>query len=357
MKEVVVSMLRCPTCLHEKLDAEIFDAKEDRIVNGVLWCSSCGTWYPVEDELLELLPINLGYIDDRIQFEKKYKSRLNELNLRPFSDLQGPQPVSDELVKIKRKQQGHFDEYSTSGTQTYNEVENLPFWLAVDRLFIEHIQKEIERDKWLLEIGCAQGRSIFKLMDLGINIMTFDISKALARQALDRYRGGNYKSSAVFFCADGHKLPLNNSKLLDYVFVYGVLHHLPDPSLTCKEIARVLKPGGLYLGAENNRTFLRPIFELLHKLFPLWHEEAGEEPLMSREDLQKWFRGTGMDVTSQCCVYIFPGMVNWMGPENVYRVIKWTDAVLTQIPLLKDNGGLIWIRSEKQSQNKQVVNL
>ena len=99
MKEVVVSMLRCPTCLHEKLDAEIFDAKEDRIVNGVLWCSSCGTWYPVEDELLELLPINLGYIDDRIQFEKKYKSRLNELNLRPFSDLQGPQPVSDELVK------------------------------------------------------------------------------------------------------------------------------------------------------------------------------------------------------------------------------------------------------------------
>jgi len=347
MNEVVVSMLYCPTCFREKLELEIFEQEEERIINGVLWCPSCRLWYPIEDELLELLPINLGYLEDRKQFEKKYRRVLSKIQLPSISDLIEMLPADDRLISIKRKQQEHFDDYAVSGKQTYNEYENIPFWQAEDRLFIEFIQKEIEEGKWLLEIGCAQGRSTFKLMDLGINIIAFDISKGTVKQALQRYRSGKYNSKAVFFCADGHKLPFINN-LFDYVFVYGVLHHLPDPAVTCQEIARVLKPGGLYLGSENSRSVFRPIFDLLHNIFPLWYEEAGEEPLMSRRDLKKWFEGTGMEIKSRCSVYLFPGMVNWMSPKSAYQVIKWTDAVLTKIPVIKDNGGLIWIRSEKK---------
>ena len=45
----------------------------------------------------------------------------------------------------------------------------------------------------------------------------------------------------------------------DYVLIYGVLHHLPDAGFACREVARTLKPGGIYFGLENNETIFRKI--------------------------------------------------------------------------------------------------
>jgi ubiquinone/menaquinone biosynthesis C-methylase UbiE len=44
---------------------------------------------------------------------------------------------------------------------------------------------------------------------------------------------------------DAERLPYRDG-VLDAVFGFGVLHHLPDWREGVREIARVLKPGGIY---------------------------------------------------------------------------------------------------------------
>ena len=65
MLKALAPMLVCPTCL--KLDG-IFDAPrfyrgsicESHIrQNGVLICEDCHAWYPIEDDLLELMETSL----------------------------------------------------------------------------------------------------------------------------------------------------------------------------------------------------------------------------------------------------------------------------------------------------------
>ena len=54
---------------------------------------------------------------------------------------------------------------------------------------------------------------------------------------------------------DALRLPYR-AGVLDAVFGFGVLHHLPDWQGGLKEIARVLKPGGIYFLEE----FYPPIY-------------------------------------------------------------------------------------------------
>src|SRR5262249_42720873 len=157
---------------------------------------------------------------------------------------------------------------------------------AVDAVTFGDWRRAIRPGTRLIDIGCAQGRSTFKLMDLPIGIVAFDVSKALVRQAIARQRRGRHRARATFFVGDASVLPFVN-EVFDYVLVYGVLHHLPDPRATCQEISRVLRLGGTCFFCENNQTALRAAFEFVQRLRPLWYEEAGKHAQMSRQELQR----------------------------------------------------------------------
>src|SRR5262249_3086096 len=185
----------------------------------------------------------------------------------------------------------------------------MPFWRIVDSRTFRAWNSRIlgahgGRRKRLLDVGCAQGRCSLQIADPEVHVVGFDISKRLVRQAYLNL-GDEHRSSRDFLVADASEFPFQ-SESFDYSLVYGVLHHLPDPGAACHEIARILKPGGAYFGSENNRTILRSAFELLQKLFPLWHEEAGKEPLMSSRDLDRWFRGTGLRIGTSSTVFVPP---------------------------------------------------
>ena len=94
--------------------------------------------------------------------------------------------------------------------------------------------------------------------------------------------------------ADATRFPVRTASL-DYVLAYGVLHHVPDPPRVCREIDRVLRPGGLYLGSENGTSVFRGLFELLQRLRPQWYEEAGPEALFSARSFDAELLGDGHD--------------------------------------------------------------
>ena len=68
----------------------------------------------------------------------------------------------------------------------------------------------------------------------------------------------------MLYVGDAVRLPYRDG-VLDAVFGFGVLHHVPDWRAGLREIARVLKPGGLYCLEE----FYPPFYQnfLARRLF------------------------------------------------------------------------------------------
>lgn len=343
MRQTVVPLLRCAACQAGDLAHSDFELAEDGATqDGALYCQACGHWYPVEDGLLELLAGRLAYHEDRQRFWDRFDDRLTKLGLRPDAD-----QIDTNAAELQAAQQQHFDWYANNTTQTYGEYEQTSFWQAADELAFEPWREEIRSGSRVLDVGSAQGRSSFKLMDLDIDIVGFDVSKNLVRQAIQRYRTGTHAGRATFFVADASTFPFVD-EVFDYVLVYGVLHHLPDPSATCREVARVLKRGGAYFGSENNQTVFRAPFDLLQKIKPIWHEEAGPEALISDQTLRQWFQPTTVSIETTTRVFLPPHLINLLSGSAGYGLLRSTDRIGRAIPFIRDNGGLILVHGTKR---------
>lgn len=357
MKRSALSRVTCPACGSGDLGATRFGKGEfggenggatrfgegdpDEITTGVVDCRSCSRWYPIEGGLLDLLIGELAYADDRERFFDRHRERLEALGLA--RDDASAEPGEQALQTV---QQNHFDWYADNDTQSYAAYEQLPFWRAVDALTFGPWRREMRPGGCLLDVGCAQGRSTFKLLDLDLDVVAFDVSKRSLEQAVAKYLAGDYRARASFIAADASRFPFADGAF-DYVLVYGVIHHLPDPPTACREVARVLAPDGVYFGSENNRTIFRAVFDLLQKISPLWHEEAGPEPLISGRDLSRWFADTGVAVTTRSSVFLPPHVVNWTKGAASVRLLGAFDHLARALPGLGRQGGLILIRGQK----------
>jgi ubiquinone/menaquinone biosynthesis C-methylase UbiE len=141
----------------------------------------------------------------------------------------------------------------------------------------------------VLEIGCGRGIGASLILKefepQGIHVMDLDID--LVRRAKNYLvRRGNHRTS--LFVGDVSRLPYQDASV-DAVFGFGVLHHVPDWFEGLSEVARVLKPGGLYFMEELYpglyRNFLTKHF-LLHP----------EENRFKSEDLKKALMQTNLSL-------------------------------------------------------------
>ncbi|BEQ15949.1 class I SAM-dependent methyltransferase [Desulfoferula mesophila] len=91
----------------------------------------------------------------------------------------------------------------------------------------------------VLEIGCGRGEGgrLLREHTRPRRLLLMDMDPAMARLA--RLRGENV------LVGDAEALPLKSASL-DAVFGFGFLHHVPDWRAALGEVARVLKPGGVY---------------------------------------------------------------------------------------------------------------
>ena len=349
MRYDVIPLLKCPTCRSSNLEHLTFSKHSPQEINdGVLWCNDCKTWYPIQDGLLELLTGNLIYTEDRKNFWATYSDQLEKVGLS------SSQAADDNKKDLQSIQQSHFDWYGNNDIQTYSDYEKQPFWLAADQLAFGPWRKDIAPGTWLLDVGCAEGRSTFKLLDLDINVIGFDISKTMVRQAINRYREGSCQAKATFCVADASNFPFKNESF-NYVLIYGVLHHLPDPVFACKEVARVLKSNGKYFGSENNRSAFRLLFDLLQKLSPLWHEVAGPEALISKNMITEAFRDTDVEVKTSTSIFLPPHVINLLSQKKANQFLSITDKIGKAVPFLRNNGGLILIDGIKSKGEQNGI--
>jgi ubiquinone/menaquinone biosynthesis C-methylase UbiE len=146
-------------------------------------------------------------------------------------------------------------------------VVNNPVRVMIQRRIIQWIKgvTQIPPQAWILEIGCGRGAGARLLQEefRPAALHAFDLDYRMIRLAR-KYLQGEPQDRIALYVGDALRLPYRDC-VMDAVFGFGVLHHLPDWRGGLKEIARVLRPGGLYFLEE----FYPPFYQnfLARRLF------------------------------------------------------------------------------------------
>lgn len=94
---------------------------------------------------------------------------------------------------------------------------------------------EIKKEQSFLEVGCAQGYYLSKVLKKTKKVFGVDIDAEFIKSAK--------KTGAIVKVASGEKLPFKTAQF-DFVLCTETLEHIPNWKKSVEEIKRVLKPKG-----------------------------------------------------------------------------------------------------------------
>jgi SAM-dependent methyltransferase len=181
----------------------------------------------------------------------------------------------------------HFDDIATEyHAQWSPHVWNLLLQRKLD-LMVAELPAPAE-DTLGLDLGCGLGLQVSAMKERGYDVVGLDPSWGLL--AVGRARG------RMLVAGDALRLPFADASL-DFAYCIGVLHHLPGREAQARayeEIARVLKPGGVFLVHESNPRnplfrfymgYLFPILKSIDEGTEWWiaSEQPGAGPIFARE--------------------------------------------------------------------------
>jgi SAM-dependent methyltransferase len=117
-----------------------------------------------------------------------------------------------------------------------------------------------------LEIGCGGGADLLRLSACGARLVGFDLSAGVeSARRLTRHL-----PNVDIVQGDVHALPFGTEQF-DFIYSFGVLHHLPDPQVAFAGLARLLKPGAplityLYEDLGDRSPFERALLETVRQV-------------------------------------------------------------------------------------------
>lgn len=156
---------------------------------------------------------------------------------------------------------------SNAPYQRYDWVKDPQFPEKLFHMLREHnTVNAIKRFRFVdnaLDAGCGTGlitRHVIANHVVGLDINTWALERAQ-----------EYCPNAKFMCGDINKLPFNEDQF-DLVICTHTLEHLEKPSEALQELYRVLRPGGLLVGAVPSN------FVLWHYRQRLTEADIHEEP-------------------------------------------------------------------------------
>lgn len=230
MRRIIIDLLRCPRCRRGRLlpEADVTD-----ILFGPLRCNDCQSSYPVAEGIADLVLEREPPRGLQRSFEVPWVARAWERYLRPSLTL-----------AVSRRNLDRDSEYLL-----YRSLLGRP-------------------EAPILDLGCGTAlfaRRLARDPELP-PVIGMDVSKPMLEEAVAQAR----EASAMvdFVRAEAPTLPFIDQSL-DAVLQSGSLHLLEDVDTLFSEIARVLRPGGRYVGT----TYLPP-----SSLVGTVHRRAGLHP-------------------------------------------------------------------------------
>ena len=112
---------------------------------------------------------------------------------------------------------------------------------------VDLLRRHLPEGARMVDAGCGTGNYALALADAGYDVVGLDFSHAMLKKAREKAeRRSSDRGSVSFRHADLTKrLPFDDASL-DAALCAAVLQCLPDPAALVREVARVLKPGGLF---------------------------------------------------------------------------------------------------------------
>jgi ubiquinone/menaquinone biosynthesis C-methylase UbiE len=187
-------------------------------------------------------------------------------------------PLFDEgLGAAARKQQAHYDKIAEVYVANLDYPHTRTYQAYLDAALLDALVGK--RIGVMAEICCGHGEALALLDDrveAGIGV---DVSLAMLRRAHERFAERPY----LFVQGDATRLPLADAAF-DSVVMLGGIHHVGDRERLFGEIARILKPGGVFAWREPVSDFFlwRALRALIYRVSPLLDAET-ERPLLYRE--------------------------------------------------------------------------
>jgi ubiquinone/menaquinone biosynthesis C-methylase UbiE len=140
----------------------------------------------------------------------------------------------------------------------------------------------------VLDLGCGYCYHTTRLARSDLAITAADFSEAALAHARETLREAGIADRVTLRQADATRLPFADASF-DGVVMWGVLMHIPECEKALGEIARVLKPGGKFVLAENNARSLEVVF--LERLVNVAKRALGRVPHQRRRvplGIEEW---------------------------------------------------------------------
>ncbi len=70
-----MDILACPIDKHYPLELYVFEEKKE-ITEGLLVCTKCNRWYPIADEIPQMLPDDLREAKEDLEWLRRWKEQI-----------------------------------------------------------------------------------------------------------------------------------------------------------------------------------------------------------------------------------------------------------------------------------------
>lgn len=194
------SVSRCPDC------RALLHFATDRAT-----CPACGAFYPTRAGVLHLIGAKSTLVASEVETQDRVADHYELARYRHGFSRAYHEHTLDQLLALASPRGAVLDDGCGNG------------------FFLEYLRRH----------GAPAERYV------GIDVSTGMLAHARRRLGDD----------AELVRADAGRLPFADATF-DVVYARGLLHHLPDPSAGAAEIARVLKPGGVVVTLDPNRSLV-----------------------------------------------------------------------------------------------------
>lgn len=336
MDEKIVNFIVCPECKSDSFTVTTFSKIDESIHDGIVKCTSCGTWFKIEKGILDLLPLSLRRHDLYETFAKKYN-----IQFTGTGKSQGESQKINQILFFKKD----FSIYDT-------DIVNSAYYRALDFLTFESwFIKNVEMVKNpVLEIGCGTGRQTIKIAANYPDAVCLDISEEMVAVAKSKIDAMPCKTNFYFIIGDAENPPVKNT-LFGACIVCGTLHHLSSPEKAIRNISNKLVDGGLFYSVDPNASKIRFIFDFLMKIWKLYDEEASGNPLLNENELKLWFSQAQIRGTFHYSTYIPPHIFKFLNANSSITLLRITDSLFNKIPGSNKFSGMICFEGEKDGKN------
>ena len=165
--------------------------------------------------------------------------------------------------------------FSTKAAQYYAEhYANITSKTKYPSLYLRHqyTLRMLDTTKGgkALDIGCGSGAMVRDLLDRGYDITAADISQNMLDATHNTVSVHPRKAHVTYTLQDIEHLTLP-SEAFDLIICTGVIEYLKSDDAALKEMARVLKPGGIaFISTQNKASLVRLFEELFYMIAPVW---------------------------------------------------------------------------------------